>query len=305
MLAAWVLAAAVWPAPGARVHVDLHGKFDSQPADLANHINEPANAQHMQGLPLPVSPEALEALNAGLPDAVESVLTALGQKPDHGALAKLQKGAKPLTDGDDDSRFSLELAVAEPNGLGGRAGGLDLRARIRSLQRAPDLVGEAVASVAPAKDKDAALLALRGALMDAISRALVDLHEHLHDDAVRPRVHVHVQVALAGLSTTERKDAMQLLACAAGLVEPLSVTHVDAGSDDAVDDLEVRLKRVDPDETLEQFIKSYAGTLDVQLGPNGKDRCSTWHTALEGRRAVALPSQEGVRIRFESRDAGP
>ena len=304
-LTAWVLAAAIWPAPGARVHVELHGKFDSLPADLANHVNEPYGAPQIQGLPLPVSQEALDALNGGLAGAVDGVLTSLGDKPDHVALNKLEKGAKPLTDGDDDNRFALEIFVAEPNGVGGRMAGLDLHAKIRSLNRAPDLIGEAIASVAPAQNKDAALIALRGALMDALSRAFVDLHGHLHDDAARPRAHLRLRVSLLGLSTPERKDALRMLACAADRAEPISTTKLDAGADEAADDVEVRLKRVDADETLERFIKSYAGILDVELGPNGKARCSTWHTSLEGRRAVSNPASDGVQLRFDLPDAGP
>lgn len=304
MILALVLAA--WPAPGAKVHMTLQGQFDARAPFEVNRVNGPPVGGPQEPPPLPLKPEVLQALNASVSDATDAVLRSLNLEPLHGdqELQKLRRGAKPLSRGQGDARFALSLQLAGDDGLGGHHGGLELRARVRSLQRAPDLAGEGVATVPFVVDVHSARIALGGALLDAISSAFNDLRSHLHDDQTRPRVHVKLLlVDTAALSHAQQAAALERARCAAELAEPVSVQPLPDG---AGYDVELRLGRYDPAETTSQRVKAWAGRLQLELGPEGKARCSTWHTPLEGLQPLIVPDADALRLGFEPpQDAGP
>lgn len=263
---------AAWPAPHARVHVTTSGKFEAAPSER-------------------LSPEVLDALNAALAASADTAVEALQLEPVHGEkdLAKLRKAAKPLAAGEGDRSFVLEVAIA----------GTRVSAAVRSLHRAADIAGGGEAAVPFAHDAAGAQVALGGALLTAISTAFSDLREHLADDQSRPRVHVKLLLATANLGEKQREAAEGLLRCAAGLAEPLAVQPTDGGDGVLAAELELRLKRYDPDETVEQLVKGYAGRLHLELGRDGQARCSTARTPLQGLDPVVTTTRAEVHVRFE------
>lgn len=288
-----------------RFFYSTQGAFhDRAPSDINLMNAEVRLSDKSEPKSLPISEGLIRALNDRNTSVLRQVLTSLGisATTDPEKYSQWKKEARPILEGRGDKDFKIDVQIDGGNDVGGSYGGFDIRLRLESLHRSADIIyGEAKETVPIADSEEGILKNLEQTYQRVVKKAFEDLKGRLDGEKKMPRARLRLVLNTEGLNPKQSAYVTEaLFPCLYDLGSSLfSQRHVMSEPHLMhlnLFDIEYRLKKFDPSETQEAYLRKYAEQIRFETGAHGKHRCSSWRTPLEGLKTVVQEYPDENRI---------